>query len=200
MFLRGGGFASLARSGFIARFRPPRRRPSYFSLHAQSEVTKRKGTRRSRPPLAGSRRAYGVSRRYVRVPTRNSRASCARPLSRLILRPAAAIYGKVDQERKAEARGRWFLALPSRLGRRAAQPGSGERRACLRPWMAEFAPARVWRAAQGSARSAAPESGVLSLAHFSLHERREVGRPPPRRTKLRDELASSEQSRTPSSA
>ena len=199
-WLSSSVFAFLAHSELSTRFRPPRRRPSYFSLHAQREVTKRKGTRRSRPPLAGSRRAYGVSRRYVRVPTRNSRASCARPLSRLILRPAAAIYGKVDQERKAEARGRRFLALPSRLGHRAAQPGSGERRACLRPWMAEFAPGGVWRAAQGSARSAAPESGVLSLAHFSLHEQREVGRPPPRRTKLRDELATSEQSRPPSSA
>jgi hypothetical protein len=184
-------FAFLAHSELSTRFRPPRRRPSYFSLHAQREVTKRKGTRRSRPPLAGSRRAYGVSRRYVRVPARNSRASCARPCG-LFLRPAAAIYGTQEPD----ACERLLLAIPSRLWRRAAQPGSGERRVCSSAWMREFAPARARRAAQGTARSAAPESGALLFGSFLLGTQEKGTRPPPRRTKPCEQFTSSQKSRT----
>ena len=180
-----------------------------LSLGRQEKVTKEKATRSSRPAAPGLRRAGGVSRRHVPVPTRNSRASCARPCG-LILRSAAAIYGEVDQEPGSRARGLLLLAPPSRRWCRAAQSGSGERRACLSAWMREFAPARVRRAAQGTARSAAPASGALLFGSFLLGTQEKGTRPPPRagspggredgtgsglrRTKPRDKSTSSEKS------
>ena len=59
----------------------------------------------------------------------------------------------------------------SRGARRATQPDMGARHACLRPWMAEFVPARGGQVAQGTARSAASDArtpGGLSFGYLSL--------------------------------
>ena len=59
----------------------------------------------------------------------------------------------------------------SRGARRATQPDTGARHACLRPWMAEFVPARGGQVAQGTARSAASDArtpGGLSFGYLSL--------------------------------
>jgi hypothetical protein len=62
---------------------------------------------------------------------------------------------------------------------RAAEPGPGERCACLSTWMCEFAPARSWRAAQGTARGffrAARDWGVLLFGYFLLDKQEKVTR------------------------
>jgi hypothetical protein len=72
--------------------------PSAFApLLRRSESPKKSNQKKGDPDEApslreGARRAYEVSRRHIRVPTRNSRTSCARHCV-LLLRPAAASYG-----------------------------------------------------------------------------------------------------------
>ena len=74
--------ALLARSELVARFRPPRRRPSHFSLLVQREVTKRNTPRRRARRTSLS---SGTVRRCRGFPTvrpctaENARASCPRP-------------------------------------------------------------------------------------------------------------------------
>jgi hypothetical protein len=60
--------------------------------------------------------------------------------------------------------------------------------------MAEFAPARVRRAAQGTAQSAATESGALLFGSFLLGTQEKGTRPPPRRTKPHEKLTPIENS------
>jgi hypothetical protein len=85
-------FPRHADARFLARFRRPTAAES-LSLVSPRESNQREGDPDEAPSLReGTRRGCGVSRRYIPVPTRNSRTSCARPFG-LILRPAAASYG-----------------------------------------------------------------------------------------------------------
>jgi hypothetical protein len=73
------------------------------------------------------------------------------------------------------------LALGSRRWRRAAQPDVGERRDCLRPWMAEFRAGRRPASSAGYRSGfigSAPASGRLSLGYLSLAKQRKVTRTP----------------------
>jgi hypothetical protein len=123
------------------------RPPSHFSLLAQREVTKRKGTPVPRPADILS---SGCARRLRGFPTARPctdgklahflcatlRASSPPP------RRGTGAPLKSGALLRAEAAGvrvsALDLDLPSRFWRRAAQPGSGDRRHCLRPGMAEF--------------------------------------------------------------
>jgi hypothetical protein len=212
-------FPRHADARFLARFRRPTAAES-LSLVSPRESNQREGDPDEAPSLReGTRRGCGVSRRYIPVPTRNSRTSCARPFG-LILRPAAASYGTQDQEQWQEQRQepprhftrrlascadknwarmtivtRWdparavdlavdldrALALWSRRWRRAAQPDGGERRDCLRPWMAEFRVGRRLASSAGNRSGSigsAPASGRLSFGYFSLAKQRKVTRRP----------------------
>ena len=157
-------FAFLAHSELSTRFRPPRRRPSYFSLHAQREVTKRKGTRLWRRTSSGALRCSPVSgRRELAHPCART---CA-PFPRARLRCSAPETGGESQEQQR--------ASPCSLLRllRPVDRGAGPE--------------------DQSARAARAQSpGVFFLDYFSLHEQREVTRPPLRRTKPRDTTASRE--------
>jgi len=65
--------------------------------------------------------------------------------------------------------------------RRVAQEDGGERRACLRPWMAEFAPAAGFRATQGTATAPPSPRGLrvpFLLVTFLLGKQRKVTRWP----------------------
>jgi hypothetical protein len=73
------------------------------------------------------------------------------------------------------------LALGSRRWRRAAQTDVGERRDCLRPWMAEFRAGRRPASSAGDRSGSigsAPASGRLSFGYFSLAKQRKVTRLP----------------------
>jgi hypothetical protein len=140
-----------------------------FSLRGQREVTKRKATPRTRPaPIHGLRVrsrppgfAEGPSmarRRTGAHPVRHpagasvarspcsrgpvGRASCAQPQRSTLLHLASA--EAMDGRQRS---GALYRALARR---RASQRQAGARRACSRPWMAEFAPARLAQDAQGS--------------------------------------------------
>src|SRR5690606_376314 len=68
-----------------------------------------------------------------------------------------------------------FALKPPFGPRRAAQTGPGARRACSSTWMAEFAPARSWRAAQGIAQAPPARRGTgvpFSLLTFSWASKR----------------------------
>jgi hypothetical protein len=195
----------------------------HFTIEAANQ---KKGDPDEAPSLReGSRRACGVSRRYIHVPARNSRTSCARPCG-LVLRPAAASYGveiKIKSHGKSSTVG-WAckssaplttastaglispayasasirhpgerrdpalalavdiaLALGSRRWRRAAQSGVGERRDCLRPWMAEFRAGRRPASSAGNRSGfigSAPASGRLLFGYFLLAKQEKVTRLP----------------------
>jgi hypothetical protein len=276
--------------GSLARFRPPSASELPF-FASPKKGNPKKGDPDEAPSLReGTRRGYGVSRRYIRqllpallylghpcprhVPTRNSRASCARPFG-LILRPAAASYGARDQEQRQDqqqhqrqeqtsrrrrrlvgsaekpgasstiARYRTRekpvrqgapyskrcasnvlirhpgerrdpalasdldldldLDPPPRRWRRAAQPDVGERRLCLRPWMAELGAGRRPASSAGNRSGfigSAPASGRLSLGYLSLATQRKVTRTPKadetgRSTRKKPRTPSSHRDRSP---
>ena len=156
-----------------------------LSLGRQEKVTKEKATRRSHPAAPGSRRAGGVSRRHVPVPTRTSRADP--PARRRDLRGGRS-RARIKSAR-AVALG---SPVPSMVPSSAVGLGGKAR-------MFERMDARV-RAGPSPASSAGNRAqrgtsvGCPSLWFLSLGEQEKVTRPPSRRTKPRDKSTSSEKS------
>jgi hypothetical protein len=140
------------------------RPPSHFLLLAQEKVTKEKGTPVPRPADILS---SGCARRLRGFPTAHpcTDGKLAHILAGFGFLPSPALAhpcaacatlrasspptrrgtgaplksGALLRAEAAGERGSALdLDLPSRFWRRAAQPGSGERRHCLRPGMAEF--------------------------------------------------------------
>ena len=197
--------ASLAVGCAVARFRPPQRGPSHFSLLVQREVTKRKDPRATRPAARGSRRTSGV-RRGTSLCFRRTRAHpCARPFG-LFLRSAAAPHG--TPRAKSEERSRAAL-LRAGARRSTRGPSDASEAGTMRPAGARAGSARVvgtWTyrrkprlrltVLEGMDARKARLRGVLSLGYFSLDKQREVTRPPPRGTKPCDSVAEGEESRT----
>src|SRR5690606_26727240 len=164
--------------------------PSHFSLSGQREVTKRKATPVWRPPgilpygsacgLRGFADSASCAGRTRAHPCARPCGPCAPPARRQTVSPLTGHPGRTAAGCNAFARWtmaradaiRWrdSLRAGSRVQRRATQPASGERRACSRPWMAEFAPARRWRVAQGTdtAQQWRRESRVAFLLVTSL--------------------------------
>jgi hypothetical protein len=116
--------ALLVQCELFARFRPPRRRPSYFLLRAQEKVTKEKGTPRSRlPGILPSRYVSRgrVFRQHVPVLTENARASCPRPFGLIVPaspHPRGPKSGarRARQTQRAASCGPWLwrlISLPS---------------------------------------------------------------------------------------
>ena len=158
--------ASLAR--VLARF-DGLRPPSHFSLFRQRKLTQRKTTRVPRPRCARVRVGPPGFSDGTSLCRRKTRALPARDTACLVSGPPPLHDGTRDQERSrgcAAIAVTLDLALGSRRWRRAAQPDGGERRRCLRPWMAEFGAGRRPASSAGN-RSGfigpAPASGVPSL-------------------------------------
>jgi hypothetical protein len=130
--------ASLAFCVVVARFRPPQRGPTYFSLLVQREVSKRKDPRATRPAARGTRRTSGV-RRGTSLCFRRTRAHlCARPLSRLVLRSAAAPHGTPTANSKASQSRAALLRAGARRSTRG--PSDASEAGTMRP-----DGARAWR-------------------------------------------------------
>src|SRR5690606_3836856 len=144
--------------------------PSHFSLSGQREVTKRKATPVWRPPgilpygsacgLRGFSTAHPctgeeharIVRASLRADPPPARRQTGAPLIGLPGRTAAGCQAiaRWTMARADAIRWRGSLRAGSRVQRRVAQEAGGERRACSRPWMAEFAPADGFRATQGT--------------------------------------------------
>ena len=156
-------------------FRPPQRRPSHFSLLRQRKVTKRKATPASRcrcfaapvpcvarHPSAGANSAiHGLEQSRLSL---TDGCATRRGTRRLVIKsskpqPCVSDSGLAFASNSGASSDfvcsgcrsfSGFTALQSPSWRRATQATSGERRDCSRPWMAEFAPARRRRVAQGT--------------------------------------------------
>ena len=169
---------------------------SYFSLLAQREVTKRKGTPRRSPSgilpagtrlgSAGSRTAHPALRERAHVRVRAPSGLVLRPLADWQgPRYAAVVAAQSSRPQrcrnKAPRRGAQRtgcesgIARTSRLSRRATQPLIGERRGCSSAGMREFAPADQWRVAQGTgiAKRCRRDSRVAFLLVTSLWRNKE---------------------------
>ena len=105
----------------------------------------------------------------------NARTSCTRPLCGLIVSAPPLPRGPEDR-RKLRLR---CSLIP--WERRVAEESGGERRVCLRPWMAEFAPADGFRATQGTSTALSSMRALrvsFLFVTFSLDKQREVTRWP----------------------
>ena len=148
-------------------FSPTCGRPESLSLEWPRESNQREGhpgpvaLRASCP--SSSRSASGVARRYIRVPIeQHAHLLCASlragppAARRLAGAPSGGHPGRSPASNTC-GRGAEASISPNVSPRtlpcscRPTQPAAGARRACSSTWMCEFAPARGWRVAQGTA-------------------------------------------------
>jgi hypothetical protein len=174
-----GVFALLAQRGGVARFRPPRRRPSYFSLLVQREVAQRKHARLWRRTSSGALRCSPASGRCELA---HPCAQTCAPFPRARLRCSVPETGgrssaraKGHSSRLAasgahDARRSWVPSGAVRRGR-SARRGAGTRparfpsaqgRAVGKPGP----DSRTWRAGcPEGATAGCPSLWLLSLGH-----------------------------------
>jgi hypothetical protein len=141
-------------------------------------------------PAAAS---YGVKIKIKRHGKSSTVGWADKPSARLTLPPSTAglispAYASASIRHPGERRDPALaaalaldLALEARRWRRAAQPDVGERRLCLRPWMAELGAGRRPASSAGhrsGSIGSAPASGRLSLGYLSLATQRKVTRTP----------------------
>ena len=167
-------------------FRPPRRRPSYFSLRAQREVTKRKGTRLRRRTSSGALRCSPDSgRRELAHPCART---CA-PFPRARLRCSAPETGGRARSSHAVALDLCPVDRGGGPKDQCAASRAGSARVSRR-YM--DVPSRNPAGPTGTRRSRARSPGRLLFGYFLLATQEKVARAPPRRTKPREEFTSGE--------